>query len=116
MRNRVALAPGMQRKQLQNSPASRRLRHPAPCPDALANGKVKGRTGGGEPLESSDHPPPKPKISNLSVPGEGLKLTKEQQEEVDAHNRDFDAKHDRAGAAPNDKVDKKFWTGGGSVN
>lgn len=82
--------------------------------DGLAEGSVKGRTGGGEPLSSSSNPPPKPKISNASVPGEGRdKLTKEQQEEVDRHNADFDKKHDRASAAGSDKVDKSFWRGHG---
>lgn len=80
--------------------------------DGLADSSAKGRTGGGEPLSSSSNPPPKPKITNASVPGEGRdKLTKEQQEEVDRHNADFDKKHDRASAAGEDKVDKGFWSG-----
>lgn len=77
-------------------------------------GKAKGRTGGGEPLSSSENPPPRPKIHNASVPGQGRdKLTKEQQEEVDRHNADFEKKHDRASEASDDKVDKKFWSGRG---
>jgi hypothetical protein len=40
-------------------------------------------------------------------PGQGL--SEEQQAEVDEHNRDFDAKHDRAAPAEEDKVDKSFW-------
>lgn len=82
--------------------------------DGLAGSSAKGRTGGGEPLSSSKNPPPRPKITNASVPGEGRdKLTKEQQEEVDRHNADFDKKHDRASAAGEDKVDKGFWSGNG---
>lgn len=75
---------------------------------------AKGRTGGGEPLSSSsENAVPKPKISNLSVPGadRSANLTKEQKEEVERHNKDFAAKHDHGNAAPDDKVDKKFWSG-----
>lgn len=82
--------------------------------DDLAGASAKGRTGGGEPLSSSKNPPPRPKITNASVPGEGRdKLTKEQQEEVDRHNAEFEKKHDRASAAGEDKVDKGFWSGSG---
>jgi hypothetical protein len=83
-------------------------------PDQLADGDARGRTGGGPPLESSRHAPPQPKITNASVPGEHPKLTKEQQAEVDEHNRDFEKKHGRADPAANDKVDKSFWSGKGS--
>lgn len=80
----------------------------------MADSPAKGRTGGGEPLSSSSNPPPKPKITNASVPGEGRdKLTKEQQEEVDRHNAEFEKKHDRASAAGEDKVHKGFWQGEG---
>ena len=83
-------------------------------PDALANGDARGRTGGGPPLSSSHHSaPPQPKISNASVPGEKPKLTKEQQAEVDEHNRDFEAKHGKGERAEDDKVNPKFWGGGG---
>lgn len=77
---------------------------------------AKGRTGGGEPLgSSSENAPPKPKISNLSVPGnlDANDMTKEQKEEVDRHNKDFDARHDRGATAPEDKVNKSFWSGEG---
>ncbi|CAN8103290.1 unnamed protein product [Discula destructiva] len=74
--------------------------------------EAKGRTGGGEPLEASDNPPPRPKILNASVPGAGPnKLTKEQQEEVDRHNAEFEKRADRASSAEDDKVDKSFWKG-----
>ncbi|EON97824.1 putative metallo-hydrolase oxidoreductase protein [Phaeoacremonium minimum UCRPA7] len=86
----------------------------ADVPDQLAHGGAKGATGGGEPLESSKNAPPQPKITNASIPQGGEKLTKEQQEEVDEHNRDFEAKHDRAAPASDDKVDSKFWSGKGS--
>jgi hypothetical protein len=82
--------------------------------DGLAEGDARGRTGGGEPLHSSVHPPAQPKISNASVPGEKPNLTAEQQAEVDEHNRDFENKHGKAEAAGDDKVDKSFWSGKGS--
>ncbi|KAL2015634.1 hypothetical protein VTK56DRAFT_5074 [Thermocarpiscus australiensis] len=86
-------------------------------PDSLAEGDMRGRTGGGEPLASSRDAPPQPKISNASVPGAQPKLTEAQRAEVEAHNRDFEKKHGRAEeAAPHedDKVDKSFWSGRGS--
>lgn len=83
-----------------------------PTEDRLAKDGATGRTGGGEPLASSENAPPRPKINNASVPGEGKNnLSKEQQEEVDEHNRDFEKKHDRASPAAEDKVDKGFWKG-----
>lgn len=82
---------------------------------AAGSGDARGRTGGGEALESSANPPPRPKVRNASVPlGKGKEaLSPEQQEEVDRHNADFDKKHDRAGSAAEDKVDKDFWRGSG---
>lgn len=82
-------------------------------PDELANGRVRGRTGGGEPLSSSRHPPRKPKVDSHSLPGGDAKLTKEQQAEVDEHNREFEAKHGRAQSAEDDKVDPKYWSNKG---
>lgn len=64
-----------------------------PSTDRLAGDGAKGRTGGGDPLSSSENPPPQPKINNASIPGQGRdKLTKEQQEEVDRHNAEFEKK------------------------
>jgi hypothetical protein len=79
--------------------------------DAVASGDAAGATGGGEPLSSSKNPPPQPKIHNAKIPGSGMKLSKEQQEEVDRHNEDFEKKHDRAAPAADDKVNKGFWGG-----
>ncbi|KAH7150294.1 hypothetical protein B0J13DRAFT_620612 [Dactylonectria estremocensis] len=82
--------------------------------DSLAGGSAKGVTGGGKPLgSSSKHAPPQPKISNQSVPGnmDESEMTEEQRREVEEHNREFDARHDRGPAAEDDKVDKKFWSG-----
>ncbi|CAH0050557.1 unnamed protein product [Clonostachys solani] len=82
--------------------------------DPLSEKSVKGRTGGGKKLDaSSPNAPPKPKISNLSMPAvdKEAHLTEEQRAEVEEHNRDFDKKHDRASPAPNDEVDKGFWSG-----
>lgn len=83
--------------------------------DAGNLGATRGRTGGGEPLESSVNPPPRPKVRNASVPlGKGKDaLSPEQQEEVDRHNADFDKRYDRAESAAEDKVDKDFWKGNG---
>lgn len=87
-----------------------------PTEDRLAKGGAPGRTGGGEPLASSENAPAPPKVNNASIPGEGdSNLSKEQQKEVDEHNRDFDKKHDRASPAGEDKVDKEFWKGHGGV-
>ncbi|KAK4097665.1 hypothetical protein N658DRAFT_500185 [Parathielavia hyrcaniae] len=83
-------------------------------PDALAEGDVRGRTGGGQPLESSSSAPAQPKISNASVPGERPSLDTEQQREVDEHNREFESKHGRANPAGDDKVDSSYWSGKGS--
>ena len=83
-------------------------------PDPLADADHRGRTGGGKPLESSHHAPAQPKIDNGSVPGHKPELNKEQQAEVDAHNREFEAKHDKAAPAAEDKVNKGFWSGTGS--
>lgn len=86
-----------------------------PTADRLAEGDARGRTGGGEPLANSENAPPPPKVHNASVPQGKKNLTKEQQEEVDRHNKDFDDKHDRASPAAEDKVDKSFWKGHGGV-
>ncbi|CAM1511911.1 Fc.00g094240.m01.CDS01 [Cosmosporella sp. VM-42] len=105
-------------------PAARQIHHSrrlfqddgaANAVDGLANGNdAKGRTGGGEKLESSSkNAPPKPKVSNASIPGdfESDNLTEEQKKEVDEHKKDFAKKHDHGNTAPDDKVDKKFWSG-----
>ncbi|KAK0391523.1 hypothetical protein NLU13_1023 [Sarocladium strictum] len=87
--------------------------NPGAMPDGLSERSAKGTTGGGEPLESSArNSPPKPKISNLSVPGtDGPdKLSEEQRREVEQHNKEFEEKHDRGTAAEDDKVDKSFWS------
>lgn len=82
--------------------------------DSEPGPSAQGRTGGGDPLEASQNPPPRPKILNASVPGSGPNnLTKEQQDEVDRHNADFEKRPDRASAAEDDKVDKGFWKGQG---
>lgn len=81
-------------------------------PDDLAHRSATGTTGGGPPLDSSsDNAPPKPKVSNHSVPGvdRDAELTEEQKREVDEHNRDFEKKHDKGEPAPDDRVDKRFW-------
>jgi hypothetical protein len=104
---------GSRSKDAAESAATNSSESPAEA-DAVAEGSAAGATGGGEPLEASKNPPPQPKIHNASIPGHGMKLSKEQQEEVDAHNADFDKKHDRASPASDDKVNKEFWGGGGT--
>jgi hypothetical protein len=78
--------------------------------DSLAESDARGRTGGGEPLESSDHPPAQPKIWNAGAPAEREKLTDEQKADVDAHNKEFEERHARASPAEDDKVNKSFWS------
>lgn len=85
---------------------------PGGVPDSLSDGSdLRGRTGGGKPLASSRSPPERPKVWSHdrpdTEPGKGL--TEEQKEEVEAHNRDFDKKHDHANLAEDDRVDKSFW-------
>ena len=82
-------------------------------PDGLSERAAKGATGGGDKLESSaSAAAPQPKISNQSVSGEDgwEKMSEEQKKEVERHNKDFEAKHDRSNPAEDDKVDKKFWS------
>ncbi|KAI6782814.1 uncharacterized protein J7T54_000957 [Emericellopsis cladophorae] len=100
---------------LHTTPRALLASNPGAVPDDLANNPVKGRTGGGEPLDSSaPYGATPPKISNHSVPGHNSAkhMSPEQQKEVEEHNKDFEAKHDTSSPAPEDKVDKKFWTGG----
>ncbi|KAG9244146.1 hypothetical protein BJ878DRAFT_542574 [Calycina marina] len=54
----------------------------------------------------------KPKIAGDSEPGAG-KDEKEFKKEVEQHNKEFEKGHDRAQAATDDKVDKRFWKGQG---
>ncbi|KAI1335230.1 hypothetical protein F5Y15DRAFT_254486 [Xylariaceae sp. FL0016] len=54
---------------------------------------------------------PRPKIFNQAVPGSKEDFSDEQKQEVEQHNREFEEKHDKAEAAPTDKVDKKYWKG-----
>lgn len=85
-----------------------------PIPDQLAEGDARGKTGGGAPLESSRDAPSPPKVNNAAVHGGKANLSKEQQAEVDEHNRDFENKHGKAEPAADDRVDKSFWSGKGS--
>ncbi|TLS23690.1 uncharacterized protein PpBr36_06607 [Pyricularia pennisetigena] len=84
--------------------------------DSLSERDALGRTGGGKPLESSSENAPRPpKVNNASIPGDGQnKLSKEQKREVEQHNREFEERHDRASPASKDKVNKSFWSGGGT--
>lgn len=85
---------------------------PGGVPDSLADGSdMRGRTGGGKPLESSRSAPWPPKVWNHNVAGgePGKDLTGEQREEVESHNAEFERKHDRANKAEDDRVDKSFW-------
>ena len=76
---------------------------------------TKGRTGGGEELNSTAAGAPrKPKLSNFSTPGveDRKNLTKEQKEEVDEHNRLFDEMDGRKeDMQSQNRVDEKFEDG-----
>lgn len=75
-------------------------------------GAVPGSHKGGEALKGAQgEDAPKPKIFNQSVPGAKPGLSQEQKQEVEAHNADFDKRHDRAAPAAADKVNKNFWKG-----
>lgn len=54
-------------------------------------------------------PPSQPKIINDSDPSEGQ--SKEKQQEVEQHNKEFEERYDRAQPAKDNKVDDKFWKG-----
>ncbi|TGJ79572.1 hypothetical protein E0Z10_g9191 [Xylaria hypoxylon] len=70
-----------------------------------------GTAKGGEALKGPQGKnAPQPKIMNQSTNVKSG-LTDEQKQEVERHNRDFEQKHDKSEAAPQDKVDKKFWSG-----
>lgn len=58
---------------------------------------------------------PSPKIHNQSVPGVRQGLNEEQKQEVEQHNREFEKRYDRGNEAPDDKVDKNYWSGHGGV-
>jgi len=86
-----------------------------PMPDSLADRDARGSTGGGKPLKSTaEGAPSKPKVDNAKVQSKGKDLTEEQKAEVDAHNKEFSERYDRAAPASDDKVDKSFWSGGGT--
>ena len=75
-------------------------------------GEVPGSHKGGEALKGAQgEAAPKPKVVNQSVPGVKPGLSKEQKQEVEAHNADFQQRHDRARPAAADKVNKDFWKG-----
>lgn len=75
-------------------------------------GEVPGSHKGGEALKGAQgEGAPKPKVVNQSVPGAKPGLSKEQKQEVEAHNAEFDKRHDRAPPAAADKVNKSFWKG-----
>ncbi|KAI0868792.1 hypothetical protein GGS24DRAFT_194424 [Hypoxylon argillaceum] len=86
----------------------------SPTAGEIPSGK-NGTAKGGEALKGPQgkNAPPQPKILNQSANGVKFGLTEEQKREVEAHNQDFERKHDRAEQAPGDKVDKKFWSGVG---
>ncbi|KAF8858076.1 hypothetical protein BDZ45DRAFT_743702 [Acephala macrosclerotiorum] len=75
-----------------------------------------GSLGGSEGKNSS--PDSKngasPKVHDQSEPGKDN--SSDRQAEVEKHNRDFEQGHDRAQAAAEDRVDKKFWKGHGGAD
>ena len=79
-----------------------------------------GQVGGKEPSSTASESASEksknghePKIQSRSQPGRGNDKAKEA--EVEQHNKEFEERHDRAGNAEPDKVDKKFWKGGFEV-
>lgn len=65
-----------------------------------SDGDRRGRTGGGKALNSTAPGAPEPpKVDSFTLPrakkGEKQELSKEAQEEVDAHNRKFYETHEK---------------------
>ena len=80
-------------------------------PDS-STARTASQGGGGEGLKGPQgRDKPRPRIHNQSVPGVREGLSEEQKQEVEKHNRDFEKRYDRGSEAPDDKVDKKFWSG-----
>jgi len=69
-------------------------------------------TGGQVGNSSVDSAKPSTKIQESPSAD---KSSKEYKKEVEEHNKEFEQGHDRANAAGEDKVDKKFWEGEFSV-
>ena len=65
-------------------------------------------TGGQVGNSSVDSTKPSAKIQDSPSAD---KSSKEYKQEVKEHNEEFKEGHDRANAAGEDKVDKKFWEG-----
>ena len=81
-------------------------------PTDSSTARAASQGGGGEGLKGPQgRDKPRPRIHNQSVPGVREGLSEEQKQEVEKHNRDFEKRYDRGSEAPDDKVDKKFWSG-----
>ncbi|KAI1351756.1 hypothetical protein F5Y01DRAFT_281766 [Xylaria sp. FL0043] len=86
----------------------------SPTAGQIPNDGGTGTANGGEALKGPQgHNAPQPKILNQSTNSVKSGLTDEQKREVERHNQEFEQKHDKAEEAPQDKVDKKFWSGVG---
>ena len=93
-----------------------RSKEAAETGSSLTGGEIldseTGTANGGEALKGlQGKNAPQPKILNQSVNSVKAGLTDEQKREVERHNEEFEKRHDKAESAPQDKVDKKFWSG-----
>ncbi|CZR60844.1 uncharacterized protein PAC_10740 [Phialocephala subalpina] len=77
-------------------------------------GSVGGSGGKSSSPDTSSKKEASPKLHDESVPGKDN--SSDKQAEVEKHNREFEQGHDRAQAAAEDKVDKKFWEGHGGAD
>ncbi|KAI0426169.1 hypothetical protein F5Y09DRAFT_319647 [Xylaria sp. FL1042] len=84
----------------------------SPTAGQIPNDNGNGTAKGGEALKGPQgKDAPQPKVLNQSIKNVKSGLTDEQKREVERHNQEFEKKHDKAEEAPQDKVDKKFWSG-----
>ena len=106
----------------QGSNPSADIEHPGPAPPDVGKGTGGGPTKAGADGHNTQQNKssegrggegggPQPKIHQHDAPGES-----EQREEVRAHNREMERRHDRAegkisDSGGNDKVDGSFWSG-----
>ncbi|KAK4697182.1 hypothetical protein P7C71_g853, partial [Lecanoromycetidae sp. Uapishka_2] len=111
----------------QGSNPSAHLEHPGPPPPDVGKGTGGGPTkaGGeghntqqnqssGSQASSSGGGGAQPKIHKHDAPGE-----QDHSDDVKAHNKDMDQRHDRAtekSPDKDDKVDKGFWAGQGGAD
>ena len=105
-------APGKSPEDASAASGGARSKEAQETGESPTGGEVPGSHKGGEALKGAQgKDAPKPKVLNQSVPGAKPGLSKEQKQEVEAHNAEFEQRHDRAPPAAADKVNKNFWKG-----